>query len=117
MSSFVSACASPTGAFARGFAVLAAARTLRRRASRYRMKPYLTGLIVAVVPALVGLACNNNATVDGNTAAGSAESLAEDELPAFIAEAQCDQQLSCDCYLEAGPVGEDPAAWTRNQCI
>jgi hypothetical protein len=82
------------------------------------MKPYLTGLIVAAVPALVALACNNSTTFDdANQAPGSAESLAEDELPAFIAEAQCDQQLSCDCYLEAGPVGEDPAAWTRNQCI
>ena len=67
-------------------------------------------------PALVALACNNSATVDdaNQRNQGSGESLSEDELAAFVAEAQCDQQMSCDCYLEAGPVGESDDADLRS---
>jgi hypothetical protein len=51
------------------------------------------------------------------TSSGGPAAIAEDEVAAYVAEQQCDQQLDCSCYLETGPVGEDAAEHTRNACI
>lgn len=44
--------------------------------------------------------------------------LAEAELAVRFAEAMCEQRIACGCYDPlSGPVGEDPEAATRAQCV
>ncbi len=51
------------------------------------------------------------------SSSGTASSIDEADFPTEVASRLCAQQLSCDCYPLAGPVGEDPAAYTRSQCL
>lgn len=58
------------------------------------------------------LACGSTADVFGER-----PTIPESEMALRVAESLCDQRLACDCYPLSGPVGEDPEAATRAQCI
>ena len=71
------------------------------------MKFWFTGIVA------LAAACNSTTVEDSN----EAPAIEESALPQYVAEAQCEQQMSCDCYVEVGPVGEDPAEYTHDKCI
>lgn len=43
--------------------------------------------------------------------------ISESDVASLVAELQCDLQRSCDCYVPAAPVGEDPVEYTHQQCL
>jgi len=73
------------------------------------MRSYRAGMVVVALAA----ACNSTTVEDSN----EGPAIEESALAQLVAEAQCDQQMSCDCYVEAGPVGEDPVEYTHDKCI
>ena len=73
------------------------------------MRTFRAGTAVVALAA----ACNTTTVDDPN----QTPAIEESGLPQFVAEVQCEQQMSCDCYVESGPVGEDPAKYTHDKCI
>lgn len=59
---------------------------------------------------LLALACSGSED-------GAVLRISEDDVASEVAARVCDQQLSCDCYVLASPVGEDPKAYTRARCL
>jgi hypothetical protein len=70
-----------------------------------------TGWLLA---ALVVAACNGSG-FDALDGVGIGR-IAESEWIDMVVEAQCQQQMSCDCYLLAAPEGQDPYAFQLAQC-
>jgi hypothetical protein len=81
------------------------------------MRASRAGIGWLFVTALVGFACDSGGEDVRFGEPNAVMFIPESDVPAVLAKAQCDAQMACECLTLTGPVGEDPEAYTRAQCI
>ena len=62
---------------------------------------------------LAAAACSGNGSFD---VAGPQGGVAESAWIDAVVEAECNQQMDCDCYVLAAPEGQDPTSYQLAQC-